>query len=52
MGVPALALGMYASSARLVSLGAWALFAGSAVATIDNAFVVAACLGGHSRRSV
>ena len=39
--VPALASGMYAESARMVAAGAWVLFAGVAIATIDNAFVIA-----------
>jgi hypothetical protein len=38
--VPALAGGLYLESARLVSIGAWSLFAAVAVAAIDNAFVV------------
>jgi hypothetical protein len=41
IAVPALAAGMFLESARFVSLGAWALFVGVAVATLDNAFVVA-----------
>jgi hypothetical protein len=41
VGVPALAAGMCLESAQLVGLGAWALFVGVAVATVDNAFVVA-----------
>ena len=39
-GVPALAAGMYLESATLVAIGAWALFAGVAIATLDNAFVI------------
>ena len=41
VGVPALSAGMFFESARLVGVGAWALFVGVAVATLDNAFVVA-----------
>ena len=38
--MPALAAGMYLESATLVAIGAWALFAGVAIATLDNAFVI------------
>ena len=41
VGVPTLALGMAWESPRLVGIGAWALFIGTAVGTLDNAFVVA-----------
>lgn len=41
VGVPALAAGMYLESARLVCMGAWALFAAVAIATVDNVFVIA-----------
>ena len=41
VGVPALALGMFLVSARLVGIGAWALFVGVAIATLDNVSVVA-----------
>jgi hypothetical protein len=41
LGIPALALGMAWESAPLVGLGAWGLFVGVAIGTIDNAFVVA-----------
>jgi hypothetical protein len=40
IGVPALAGGMFLESARLVGIGAWALFAGVAVAALDSACVV------------
>jgi hypothetical protein len=40
IGVPALAGGLFLESARLVSVGAWSLFVGVALTTIDNAFVV------------
>jgi hypothetical protein len=40
VGVPVLASGMFVESAVLVRLGAWALFVGVVVATIDKAFVV------------
>jgi hypothetical protein len=40
LGVPALAGGMFLESARLVGLGAWALFAAVMVAMLDAAFVV------------
>ena len=46
VGVPALAIGMSLESARLVGLGAWALFVGVAIATLDNGFVI-----GHARRA-
>jgi hypothetical protein len=46
VGVPALAIGMSLESARLVGLGAWALFVGVAVATLDNGFVIL-----HARRA-
>lgn len=45
LGVPALAAGMFLESAPLVSVGAWALFAGVAIGTVDDIFVVA-----HARR--
>jgi len=41
VGVPALATGMFIESARLVGIGAWALFVGVAIATIDSGCVVA-----------
>jgi hypothetical protein len=41
IGIPALALGMASESASLVGLGAWGLFVGVAIGTIDNVFVVA-----------
>ena len=41
IGVPALALGMFLVSARLVGIGAWALFVGVTIATLDNVRVVA-----------
>jgi hypothetical protein len=44
VGVPTLAWGMGAASARLVSVGAWALFLGVALETIDSVLVVAAAL--------
>jgi len=40
LGVPALATGMFLESALLVGVGAWALFAGVVVATLDTSFVV------------
>jgi hypothetical protein len=40
VGVPSLAAGMYLESAAWVALGGWALFAGVAIATLDNAFVI------------
>ena len=40
IGVPMLAAGMFLESARLVGLGAWALFVGVATAAIDNILVV------------
>ncbi len=47
LGVPALALGMFVESAPLVSLGAWSLFAGTAIALLDNVYVVRPALGGR-----
>jgi hypothetical protein len=44
VGVPALAMGMWASSAPLVSVGARALFVGVALATLDSVLVVAPAL--------
>jgi hypothetical protein len=41
VGIPVLASGMALESARLVGLGAWALFVGVAFGTLDNVFVVA-----------
>jgi hypothetical protein len=41
IGVPALTAGMFLASARLVSLGAWALLIGVTIATLDNVLVVA-----------
>ena len=40
VGVPSLAAGMYLESATWVALGGWTLFAGVAIATLDNVFVV------------
>ncbi len=39
-GVPTLAAGMFLESAGLVAAGAWALFAGVAIATLDSGLVV------------
>jgi hypothetical protein len=44
MGVPLLAGGMFWESAMLVRIGAWALFCGVALATVDTAVVVAPAL--------
>ncbi|HEY7293164.1 MAG TPA: hypothetical protein VH583_25230 [Vicinamibacterales bacterium] len=41
VGVPCLAAGMFFESAHLVAVGAWALFAGVSIGTLDSAFVVA-----------
>jgi len=41
VGVPALAIGMWESSARWVGLGAWALFVAVSIGILDNALVVA-----------
>jgi hypothetical protein len=49
VGVPALAMGLFRESAPLVALGAWALFAGVVIATLDNAHVVAQAADGHTR---
>lgn len=40
VGVPALAAGMFRDSALLVAIGGWALFAGVAIATLDNVCVI------------
>jgi hypothetical protein len=50
VGVPALAAGLFLESARLVGLGAWALFVGVAIHTIDNTFVVIGTASRHSLR--
>jgi hypothetical protein len=44
VGVPSLALGMALESAALVGVGAWSLFAGVAIAFVDNAVVVSHAL--------
>jgi len=49
--VPLLAAGMFAESARLVGAGAWILFAGVAVATLDTLFVVAHAVGRRPPRT-
>jgi hypothetical protein len=51
VGVPALAGGMWAASSRLVSVGAWALFAGVALTTLDSVFVVVPALRAATARS-
>ena len=51
IGVPALAAGMFLESAGWVSLGAWALFAGVAIATLDSAIVVAHSVGATRTRT-
>jgi hypothetical protein len=51
VGVPALATGMWAMSARLVTVGAWALFVGVALATLDSVLVVAPALRAGAARS-
>lgn len=51
IGVPALAIGMGVASSRLVSLGAWALFAGVAIATLDSMSVVSQALCARGARS-
>jgi hypothetical protein len=51
VGVPALTLGMWTASARLVSVGAWALFVGVALATLDSVLVVAPALRGGMAES-
>ncbi len=40
VGVPALSAGMFLESARLVGVGAWSLFAGTMLTTLDSVFVV------------
>ena len=40
VGVPALAAGMFFESVHLVAVGAWALFVGVCVATLDSSFAV------------
>jgi hypothetical protein len=44
VAIPGLAVGMALESARLVAIGAWALFVGVAIGTVDNAFVIAHAL--------
>jgi hypothetical protein len=54
IGVPALAAGLFRESAPLVSVGAWTLFVGVALGTLDNTFVVIGTMGrqsGGDRRS-
>jgi hypothetical protein len=51
VGVPALAMGMSAASAPLVSFGAWALFVGVALATLDSVSVVSQALRPPNSRS-
>jgi hypothetical protein len=51
IGVPALAIGMGAASARLVSIGAWALFVGVTLATVDSVSVVSRALCPRETRS-
>jgi hypothetical protein len=51
VGVPALAMGMWSASAQLVSVAAWALFVAVALATLDNALVVAPALRAGTARS-
>jgi hypothetical protein len=41
IGVPALAAGLFLETAPLVSLGAWSLCVGVAMATLDNVLVIA-----------
>ena len=48
IAVPALAAGLFLESAQLVGLGAWALFVGVALGTLDNTFVVIGTLGWQS----
>jgi hypothetical protein len=48
IAVPALAAGLFWESAQLVGLGAWALFVGVALGTLDNTFVVIGTLGRQS----
>jgi hypothetical protein len=50
-GVPALTAGMWLVSARLVSVGAWALFVGVALATLDSVLVVAPAVHAGTARS-
>lgn len=47
LGVPALAAGLFLESARFVGVGAWALLAGVAIATLDNFFVIGKARGGR-----
>lgn len=52
IGVPAFAAGMFLASAALVGIGAWSLFAGVAIATLDNVMVIAPALRGLGPRQV
>ncbi len=51
IGVPALAIGMGGASARLVSVGAWALSASVAISTLDSVSVVSESLRPRETRS-
>ena len=44
LGVPALAAGIFLESGRLVAVGAWSLFAGVAIGTLDSGLVVGSAL--------
>lgn len=50
LGVPTLAAGMFLESAQLVGLGAWSLFAGVALATVDNVLVVHSAISASTTR--
>jgi hypothetical protein len=51
VGVPALAIGMGTASARLVSVGAWTLFIGVAIATLDSVSMISRALSPRHTRS-
>ena len=51
VAVPALAAGMFLESAPLIGLGAWSLFVGVAVATVDDVGVIAYAIRGEVDRS-
>jgi hypothetical protein len=52
LGAPSLAAGLFLESARLVALGAWALFVGVTIGTLDSGLVVGSAIhaGRRSRK--
>jgi hypothetical protein len=50
LGVPTLAAGLFFEAPRLLAAAGWSLFAATAVAALDSAFVVAEVLRHHPQR--